>query len=173
MRPMPLDPIQEAIAHPPQRWDILRQQHQAERQHPNPEERENAEECSGDEQHAGNKPDPAERRPAQPTDDSLQTARQSVDHPFEQSLVTLRRGLARRRSAISGLGAVLHRTLSEDVVVMLAGVASKRQRVLRFCINIAPLVGGVLRRGSWPVMSGRLIGCSGPRHRPVQTRIGA
>jgi len=143
---MPLDPIQEAIAHPPQRRDILRQQHQAEGQHPNSEERENAEECSGDEEHAGHKPDPAERRPAQPTDDSLQTARQSVDHPFEQSLVTLRRGLARRRSAISGFGAVLHRTLSEDVVVMLAGRSGREY--CAFALRLLLLVAACCAEGA-------------------------
>ena len=84
----------------------LRRQHQPEWQHPNPEERENAEEGSGNEQHARHQPDPPERRPAQPKDYSLHTARPPVDHPPEQPLATLRRGLARRGSGIGGLGAV-------------------------------------------------------------------
>jgi len=45
-------------------------------------------------------------------DYSLHTARPSVDHPPEQPLATLRRGLARRRSGIGGLGAV--QSLAED-----------------------------------------------------------
>jgi hypothetical protein len=64
MGAMALYPIQEPIAHPPQRRNILRQQHQPERQHPNREDRQDAEEGASDEQHADRNPDPAQRWPA-------------------------------------------------------------------------------------------------------------
>jgi hypothetical protein len=49
MRPMPFDPIQKPIPHPPQRRDVLREQHQSKRQHPDPEKREDAEDGARDE----------------------------------------------------------------------------------------------------------------------------
>ena len=99
MRPVPLDPIQQPIAQPPQRRDILRQQHQADRQHPNPENRQNAEERAGDEQNASDQPDPAEPRPAQPTDGFLQPLRQPIDQSLEAPLMMLGGAAARGRSA--------------------------------------------------------------------------
>jgi len=57
---MPLDPIQKPIAYSAQWRDILCQQDQPERQHPDPENRQDTEEGPDDGQHAGHKPDPAE-----------------------------------------------------------------------------------------------------------------
>jgi hypothetical protein len=48
MGSVPFDPVQAAVQRPPQQPDVLGQHHQAERQHPEPENRENAEHAAAD-----------------------------------------------------------------------------------------------------------------------------
>src|SRR5262249_20934349 len=103
--------------------------------------------------------DPAEPGPAQPADYCLQPLRQATDQSLDALLVILRGRLSRRRGTASNSGCLFHRALSG----------------LDFVLRIdAPLVGAVLRaRELAGDVGGRSIGSHGPRHRPVQTRIGA
>jgi hypothetical protein len=83
---MVFDPQQDAVGQAPQRRDIFSQQHHAKRQHPQAENRQNAEKTSRDEQEPRRHTNPAGGWLAKPANGRLQTDRQSADQTLKAPL---------------------------------------------------------------------------------------
>ena len=129
MGPVPFDPIQERSRTRRNGGDILCQQHQPERQHPNPKNRQDAEERAGDEQQPADNPDPAEPGPAQPADGCLQPGRQPIDQPLDPPLLMLRRQSCDAGAPVSASSdCLLHRTLGRLVLRFPINRSSRLRR---------------------------------------------
>src|SRR3954454_8255113 len=74
--PLALDPTEQPHHRLLQDRQILREQKESERQHPEPKHRQNAENAADDQQNSHRNPDVARRRLAQPADESGWTGRQ-------------------------------------------------------------------------------------------------
>lgn len=70
----------------PQKWQILGQQQQAERQHPQSEDRQDAQNAAGDEKHPGRNAYPARRRFSQPSQKPADRPRQLLLDALELAI---------------------------------------------------------------------------------------
>ena len=86
MGPAPLEPIESAIALAPERRDVLGQEDEPERQHPEAEKRQDGEEAAKDEQHAGRNARPFRGGLSQPPGQGLHPARQPAEKPSQPPL---------------------------------------------------------------------------------------
>ena len=85
-RPAPLEPIEGAITRWPQRRDVVGQKHEAERKHPQAENRQDGEASADDQQDAGRDARPALGGLPEPPGDRLHPARQAAKEPPQPSL---------------------------------------------------------------------------------------
>src|SRR6478752_3751307 len=88
VRSTPFDPSQNAIEHSPQHWYVFGQQHQAERQHPQPEQRKDAEKAADDQQNTSAYPQPTLGGLAQPPRRRPPGFGQPIDQLLEPSLAS-------------------------------------------------------------------------------------
>ena len=78
-----LDPGQDGIGAAPHGREVLGEQHEAERQHPKPQDRKNAEDAADDQQQARRYPQPPRGWLAQPANRTLEPLRQAPDKQFQ------------------------------------------------------------------------------------------
>jgi hypothetical protein len=86
VRPSTLEPIEGAIAEATQGRDVVGQEHKAERQHPEAEDREEGEAPPDDQQYAGGDARPARSGFPQPPGYGLHPARQAAEEPSQPPL---------------------------------------------------------------------------------------
>ena len=86
VRPALFQPIENAIAEAPQRRDVVGQKHEAERKHPEAENRQDGKEPADDQQYAGREARPARGWLPEPPCDRLQPAWQAAKEPPQPSL---------------------------------------------------------------------------------------
>jgi hypothetical protein len=86
VRPALFQPIENAIAEAPQRRDVVGQKHEAERKHPEAENRQDGKEPADDQQYAGREARPARGWLPEPPGDRLHPAWQAAKEPPQPSL---------------------------------------------------------------------------------------
>ena len=85
--PAPLETIERAIARPAQRWDVVGQEHEPKRQHPEAENRQDGEAAADDQQYAGRDARPARGGLSEPAGRGLHAPRQAAEEPPQPPLM--------------------------------------------------------------------------------------
>lgn len=88
----PFDPFQNARHSPTQKGNVLRQQHEAQRGHPQAKDRQDGKESRRYKNDAHRHAYPARRRATQPVDDSLKPRRKTTDKKVHPPFIILMKG---------------------------------------------------------------------------------
>jgi len=83
LRPAALDPIQHLRARRPKRRHIFGKQRQTKWKHPDAEDRQESQQASADQQHAGGDPDPAALRLQQVGHSAAKALRQAINQRLQ------------------------------------------------------------------------------------------
>lgn len=83
----PLDPVKQAAAQAAHKWNVLRQQQQSQRQHPEANNRQKPQEAATEKQQGDWYPDPSGRSLAQPSDPARKRPWQLGDERLDTRII--------------------------------------------------------------------------------------
>ena len=104
-RPAPLEPMERAFARPPQRRYVVGQKYEAERQHPEAENRQDGEAAADDQQYAGRNARPTGGGLSEPAGCRLDAPGKLAEEPPQSPLMIDADGIVRRDSRVLKIGA--------------------------------------------------------------------
>jgi hypothetical protein len=135
------DPIQNPGSHRSERRKIVGEQYQSKRQHPESQDREEAEKTAADEKPARRYSYPARGRLPEPADGRAKAARQPVDELIETPIVTTGRGRLKLGIDATSIRRLLHRVRSPFRWINSIRFSTKSISVARYHLDTSSLRG--------------------------------